>query len=73
MEESDKSSLDKEIANHVSELEVDNYDNFDFVIDNQNMNIHESCQAFLNILVDLGATKRIRTINPRLGTAAIKQ
>ena len=73
VEESDKSSLDKEIANHVSELEVDNYDNFDFVINNDKMNMEESCNAFLNILVDIGATKKIRTVNPRLGTTSAKQ
>ena len=72
-EESNKSSLDTEIASHSSELDSDNYDDFDFVIDNSKMTIEQSCDAFLNILVNTGATKQLRTINPRLGTASIKQ
>jgi hypothetical protein len=71
-EESDKSSLDKEIASHASELDIDKYDDYDFVINNKNMNISESCDTFLNILVGMGATQQLRTINPRLGTASIK-
>jgi hypothetical protein len=42
------------------------------VLDNKNMSIEESCNLFLKTLVDMGVTKHMRTINPRLGTATIK-
>ena len=67
-----KSSLDKEIATHASENDFDNYKDFDVVLDNKNMSIEESCNMFLKTRVDMGVTKHMRTINPRLGTATIK-
>ena len=67
-----KSSLGKEIASHSSEVESDGYDDFDAVIDNQNMTIQESVDTFLNRLIDMGVTKRLRTINTHRGTVSIK-
>jgi hypothetical protein len=67
-----QSCLDAELSNHVSETETDNYENYDYIIDNKNMSIKESCDAFLDILNDAGITKKLRTVNPRLGTASIK-
>lgn len=59
-------------SSHSSETEAENYDDFDAVIDNTNMSIKQSCDAFLNILVDWGVTKKIRMVNPRMGMASIK-
>jgi len=72
LKQENKSALDTELATHSSETESDDYDDFDFIIDNKNMNISESCDAFLNILINMGATQHLRTINPRLGTASVK-
>ena len=44
----------------------------DAIIDNTNMTINESCNAFLDILVDLGATQKIRTFNNRKGMTTVK-
>ena len=67
-----RSSLEKEIANHSSETSADEYDDFDAVINNQNMTIQESVDTFLNRMIDMGVTKRLRSINQRRGTASIK-
>lgn len=40
--------------NHQSETELDNFDRYDAIIDNQNMTIHESCQTLIAILDDWG-------------------
>jgi hypothetical protein len=59
-------------SSHSSENETDDYKNFDGIIDNKNMTIEESCEAFLEMMVDMGVTRHLRTINPRLGTMTIK-
>lgn len=59
-------------SDHSSEIDIDNYDDFDAVLDNENWSIEQSCNAFLNLLVDWGVTKKIRMVNPRIGTASIK-
>jgi hypothetical protein len=38
------------VDNHVSELDLDNYEGFDAVIDTQNLNIEDSCKRLLEIL-----------------------
>lgn len=57
-------------SQHRSEIDADNYDDFDGVVNNQNMTIDQSCQAFLSELVRLGITKQIRNIGKF--TASIK-
>ena len=57
--------------NHSSETEVDDED-CDAIINNTNMTIDESCNAFLDILVDLGATQKIRAFNHRKGMTTVK-
>jgi hypothetical protein len=47
---------------HQSEIDADNYENFDAVIDNRDMQINESCNAFLDALLKLGVVKPIRSI-----------
>ena len=59
-------------SSHSTETEADDYKDFDGVIDNKNMSIKQSCDAFLKMMVDMDVTKNIRTANPRLGTASIK-
>lgn len=55
----------KEEDSHESETSLDNYENFDAVIDNQNMTIEQSVNEFLDILVDFGVTQKIRKIKKR--------
>ena len=57
-------------CNHQSEIDADNYTEFDGVIDNSNLDINQSCQAFIDELIKLGITKKIREINKF--TASIK-
>lgn len=47
-------------STHQSEIDADNYDAFDGIIDNREMNIEQSCEDFLNKLVNADITKRIR-------------
>jgi len=48
-------------SNHQSEVDLDNYTNFDAVIDNQNMSIDQSCEEFMKILTNMGITTKART------------
>jgi len=57
-------------CSHQSEIDADNYTEFDGVIDNSNLDINQSCQAFIDELIKLGITKKIREINKF--TASIK-
>jgi hypothetical protein len=47
-------------STHQSEIDADNYDKFDGIIDNREMTIEQSCEDFLNKLVNADITKRIR-------------
>lgn len=47
-------------STHQSEIDADNYDAFDGIIDNREMNIEQSCEDFLNKLVQSDITNRIR-------------
>lgn len=57
-------------SNHPSEIDADNYTEFDAVINNQDMTIEESCRLFIDKLVELGVTKKLRQIGKY--TASIK-
>lgn len=52
-----------ENSKHQSEIDADNYTGFDAVIDNQNMSIDESTQAFLDILIKMNITQKIRNFD----------
>ena len=49
-------------STHQSEIDADNYKKFDGVIDNANTSIEESCDLFLNNLIKLNITTRIKEI-----------
>lgn len=55
---------------HKSENDLDDYDGFDLVIDNNNMSIKECNDTFLEFLINKGITKPVRTIGKR--TASIR-
>lgn len=57
-------------CNHKSEIDADNYKGFDDVIENDSMNLQESCDLFIESLIKLGITKKLREINKF--TASIK-
>jgi hypothetical protein len=57
-------------STHQSEIDADNYNKFDAIIDNSNLDINQSCKAFLDELINLGVTKKIREIGKH--TALIK-
>ena len=57
-------------CNHKSEIDADNYEGFDDVIENDSMNLQESCELFIESLIKLGITKKLREINKF--TASIK-
>jgi hypothetical protein len=46
---------------HISEVELDGYEGFDFILDNQNISIEESCSEFLKLMIKLGVTQKINT------------
>jgi len=58
--------------NHSSEVDMDNYEGFDAVIDNRDMTVDRLCGSFLDIVVDMGFTKKIRSFNKRLGTTSAR-
>jgi len=58
------------LSDHASENDADAYKSFDAVIDNKNMDIKQSCNRFLEILLDMGITKKIREVGKF--TASIK-
>ena len=58
-------------CNHQSEIDADNYEGFDDVIENDSMNLQESCDLFIESLIKLGITKKLREINKF--TASIKK
>ena len=47
-------------SQHQSEIDADNYDKFDSVIDNHNMDINQSCNAFISTLINMEITKNLR-------------
>jgi hypothetical protein len=47
-------------SSHESETQLDRYDKFDAVIENQSMTIEESCESLLNELVRLGCIQRMK-------------
>jgi len=57
-------------STHQSEVDADSYEYFDAVIDNQDLNIKQSCDLFIDAIVGLGITKKIREVGKF--TAAIK-
>ena len=57
-------------CNHQSEIDADNYEGFDDVIENDGMNLQESCELFIESLIKLGVTKKLREVNKF--TASIK-
>lgn len=57
-------------CNHKSEIDADNYEGFDDVIENDGMNLQESCELFIESLIKLGVTKKLREVNKF--TASIK-
>jgi hypothetical protein len=57
-------------CNHQSEIDADNYEGFDDVIENDSMNLQESCDLFVESLIKLGVTKKLREVNKF--TASIK-
>jgi len=57
-------------STHQSEIDADNYTDYDAVIDNQNMTTEESQQEFLKIMIDMGITQKIRFVGNK--TASIK-
>ena len=59
-------------SNHSSEVDMDNYEGFDAVIDNRDMTVDRLCGSFLDIVVDMGFTKKIRSFNKRLGTTSAR-
>jgi hypothetical protein len=59
-------------SSHSSENDLNDYKEFDAVIDNKDMSISQLCDQFLNIIVDMGITKKIRSLNPRRGTTSVK-
>lgn len=58
------------LSDHASENDADDYKSFDAIIDNKNMDIKQSCDRFLEILLDMGITKKIREVGKF--TASIK-
>jgi len=57
-------------SSHSSENDADKYKGFDAIIDNRDMTIEQSSEAFLSRLIDMGVTKKIRFIGKH--TASIK-
>jgi hypothetical protein len=57
-------------STHQSEIDADNYTNFDGIINNQDCSIEESCKQLIEILVDMDITKHLRQIGKF--TATIK-
>lgn len=57
-------------STHQSEIDADNYNKFDGIIDNSNLDINQSCKVFLDGLINLGVTKKIREMGKY--TASIK-
>lgn len=55
---------------HASEKDADGYEGFDAVIDNQEMNINQSAERFLEILVEFGYTQKLRQVGK--STASIR-
>jgi len=49
-------------STHQSEIDADNYNKFDAIIDNSNLDINQSCKAFLDELINLGVTKKNRHV-----------
>jgi hypothetical protein len=47
-------------SSHESEMQLDRYDKFDSVIENQSMTIEESCESLLEELVRLGCIQRMK-------------
>jgi len=45
-------------GSHTSEIDLDGYNGYDAVINNQDMSIEESTRAFLNAIIALGVTCR---------------
>jgi hypothetical protein len=45
-------------GSHTSEVDLDGYNGYDAVINNQDMSIEESTRAFLNAIIALGVTSR---------------
>lgn len=50
-------------STHQSEIDTDNYQGFDAVIDNQSMSINESTEAFLDIMIKMGITQKLRNFD----------
>lgn len=46
-------------SSHQSEIDADNYKNFDAIIDNKNMTIEESSVELIRVLSDMGITAKI--------------
>lgn len=59
-------------GSHKAETDLDNYKHFDAEIDNQDMTVQELCNSFLNIVVNMGITKKIRSFNNRTGTTTAR-
>ena len=57
-------------STHASEIDADQYEYFDGIIDNQDMDINKSCEKFLDLLISSGITKKIRDVGKF--TASIK-
>lgn len=57
-------------CNHQSEIDADNYEGFDDVIENAGMGLQESCELFIESLIKLGVTKKLREVGQT--TASIK-
>lgn len=49
-------------SKHQSEIDADQYQEFDATIDNQQLTIQDSCNEFLSIMINLGFTKKIREV-----------
>lgn len=49
-------------SDHTSENNADNYSKFDAIIDNRKIDIKESCDKFLDVLINMGVTKKIREV-----------
>lgn len=49
-------------SKHQSEIDADNYNDFDAVIDNNGMSIQQSCDKFISILVEMEVTKNLRDL-----------
>jgi len=57
-------------STHQSEIDADMYEGFDGFVDTANLDIEQSCDAFLSELIKLGVTQKIKSIGKF--TASIK-